>query len=166
MAANRVLIVEDEPVIGLEIQESLTDLGYAVIGTVNTSEKGIETALAEEPDLVLMDICLSGSIDGIAAASVISADLQIPVIFLTSLYDNETRHRVKQVPLKCSDQSLENQEKHDEATQDPFCFNHEPVVSGGRGDLGRRSGRAPGLELGSDLPFHADPGGKRGPVLV
>jgi CheY-like chemotaxis protein len=69
MANARILIVEDEPIIAWDLQRRLTRLGYVVLGSVSSGQDALEKALALKPDLILMDIRLAGTMDGIEAAS-------------------------------------------------------------------------------------------------
>ena len=95
MSKTNVLVVEDESIVAKDIQQSLTKLGYNVIGTASTGEKAL--LLAEEfvPDIVLMDIMLKGGINGIDTAAQIKEKLAIPVIFLTAYADEGTLAKAK-----------------------------------------------------------------------
>jgi two-component system chemotaxis response regulator CheB len=97
MAAGppRILIVEDESVVATALQHSLTDMGYDVIDWVPTGEAGIELALRERPDLVLMDIHLAGALNGIESARMIWQRLQIPIVYCTAHADLETLKAVQ-----------------------------------------------------------------------
>jgi diguanylate cyclase (GGDEF)-like protein/PAS domain S-box-containing protein len=97
MAAKqaRILIVEDESIVQLDIMNSLQVLGYEVVGTASSGEEGIKQAEVNRPDLVLMDIILKGNIDGVRAAEKIRSCLKIPVIYLTACADNKTLQRAK-----------------------------------------------------------------------
>lgn len=95
MSTTKILIVEDESVVALDIRMQLEKLSYTVIGSVSTGEKAVETALQSRPDLILMDIKLRGEIDGIEAASRIRAKADIPIIFLTAFADERTLTRAK-----------------------------------------------------------------------
>src|SRR5262245_28738427 len=94
-SSARVLVVEDERVVARDLAETLTGLGYSVIGTAATGEAAIERARTQRPDAVLMDIRLGGGMDGIEAAARIRADYNIPVIYLTAHADDETLRRAK-----------------------------------------------------------------------
>lgn len=87
MNTYKLLIVEDEFIIAESIRLVLNNIGHNVIGIVGSGALAIKTARNEKPDLVLMDISLSGKMDGIKAASVISNKLHIPVIYLTAHLD-------------------------------------------------------------------------------
>lgn len=87
MSKPKILIVEDETVVSADLAQVLNRLGYSVCGQVTTGYDAIRYAQREWPDLVLMDIRLSGEIDGVEAAQHISTNLNIPVVFLTA-FDN------------------------------------------------------------------------------
>ncbi|MDR3415559.1 MAG: PAS domain S-box protein [Nevskia sp.] len=93
MANQSILIVEDEAVIALDLREKLEELGYTVVGQADTGEKALRLAREKKPDLVLMDIRIKGTVDGIDTATVIHRDLRIPVVFMTSFSDGETVRR-------------------------------------------------------------------------
>jgi diguanylate cyclase (GGDEF)-like protein/PAS domain S-box-containing protein len=95
MGGSRILIVEDDGIIGRHIQNILQKLGYQVLGVVSTGEKAIEISSEEHPDLVLMDINLEGKLDGVDAAGQIYGRFEIPVIYLTAFADNDTLLRAK-----------------------------------------------------------------------
>jgi diguanylate cyclase (GGDEF)-like protein/PAS domain S-box-containing protein len=95
MGNERILIVEDERIIAIDLQRRLEKFGYRVTGIVSTGDAAIDHAEAESPDIILMDIMLSGEVDGIEAASRIKDTLHIPVIFLTAYSDERTLERAK-----------------------------------------------------------------------
>ena len=95
MKQTRILVVEDESIVALDIQERLESLGYDVPATVAAGEKAIEQAGLLRPDLVLMDIQLQGQMDGIEAADHIRRQFGIPVIYLTANADHPTVQRAK-----------------------------------------------------------------------
>lgn len=95
MVRSKILIVEDESIVALNIKNRLEGLGYAVVATISSGESAIEAAAKNRPDLVLMDIKLKGKIDGIEAAGQIRSRFQIPVVYLTAYTDNETLNRAK-----------------------------------------------------------------------
>lgn len=92
-AQPRILVVEDEGIVALDLCNVLRKLGYAVTGTAASGEEAIQQALETCPDVVLMDIWLQGAIDGIEAAQRIFAEADIPVIFVTAHGDAETLAR-------------------------------------------------------------------------
>jgi PAS domain S-box-containing protein len=95
MAGTRILVVEDETIVAMDIVATLRRLGYEVAGMVGTGAAAIESARALKPDLILMDIRLKGPIDGIEAATTIHGEQQTPIIFLTAHADADTVERSK-----------------------------------------------------------------------
>jgi len=95
MQKVRILVVEDETIVSLDIQRRLKTLGYEVVGAAVSGEDAINKAATHRPDLVLMDIMLDGDMDGVAAAEQIRGRLHIPVIYLTAYADAYTLHRAK-----------------------------------------------------------------------
>lgn len=92
---TQILVVEDERIIALNLKESLESLGYTVVGIAASGKKAVEKAAELYPDLVLMDIRLKGSMDGIQAAEQIWQRLTIPVIYVTGHSDRSTLERAK-----------------------------------------------------------------------
>ncbi|MEM7770429.1 MAG: response regulator [Cyanobacteria bacterium P01_A01_bin.37] len=90
---TRILIAEDERIIAWNIQEVLQLTGHDVVSSVSTAEEAIAVAEQKQPDLVIMDIRLSGELDGIAAAEKIYASHGIPSIYLTAHADDYTVER-------------------------------------------------------------------------
>lgn len=95
LASERILIVEDEKIIGLDLQRRLEKFGYTVVDLVSTGERAVAVAWETRPDIILMDIMLAGKIDGIEAAKKIKENCKIPVIFLTAYADENTLERAK-----------------------------------------------------------------------
>lgn len=95
MAKTNVLVVEDESIVSKDIQHSLKKLGYNVVGAASTGEKAFELAASELPDIILMDIMLKGSINGIETAERVKRELNIPVIYLTAYADEATLSKAK-----------------------------------------------------------------------
>ncbi|WP_135465798.1 response regulator [Crenalkalicoccus roseus] len=82
--ATRVLIIEDEPIIALDIQELVERCGHSVVGIATTETEAVEIARAERPGLVLADINLGAGGDGVHAVARILRDVPAPVIFVTA----------------------------------------------------------------------------------
>jgi len=95
MSKAKILIVEDESLVALDIKSRLKKLGYTVCAIVSNGEEAINLAASNSPDLVLMDIHLKGSMNGIEAASEIYNRFDIPVIYLTANADNDTFEKAK-----------------------------------------------------------------------
>lgn len=84
MPGASILIVEDEAIIAAEIQEQLRADGFQVNAVAKSGEEAVRLATEVLPDLVLMDICLQGAIDGLEAARRIRQSTGAPVVYLTS----------------------------------------------------------------------------------
>jgi CheY-like chemotaxis protein len=95
--APRILIVEDERLIALDIKQRLVQLGYEVMAIANRAQTALEKVAEDPPDLVLMDIRLKGSMDGISAAAQMRSQFDLPVVFLTAHADEATLQQVKAV---------------------------------------------------------------------
>ena len=95
MVRARLLIVEDEGIVALNIQRRLEGLGYNVVANVASGEQVIAVVEETRPELVLMDIKLEGKVDGIEAAAQIRDQFQIPVVYLTAYTNEETLNRAK-----------------------------------------------------------------------
>ena len=87
---KRVLIVEDEIVSAMSLDLAIRVWGCQVVGMVTSGEDAIRIAETEKPDVVLMDVCLQGDLDGLEAAREIIGRLKIPVIFMTGFDDEDT----------------------------------------------------------------------------
>lgn len=96
MSTARVLIVEDESIIALDIQTSLQAAGYQVVSIAATAAEALDDTAKLQPDLVLMDIRLDGEMDGVETAEHIRREWQLPVVFLTAHADENTLRRAKQ----------------------------------------------------------------------
>lgn len=83
MTEKRILIVEDEALIVMELEERLKRLGYSNISRAFTGEDAVKIARESQPHLIFMDIVLSGEMDGLEASKVICSRLDIPVIYIT-----------------------------------------------------------------------------------
>ena len=90
----KILIVEDENIIALDIRSMLEDLGYMISAIVSSGEESIQKASKMKPDLVLMDIKLKGSIDGVSAGEEIYKQFRIPIVYLTAYSDQATINRI------------------------------------------------------------------------
>ncbi|MDP4195517.1 MAG: PAS domain S-box protein [Bacteroidota bacterium] len=95
MGIARIMIVEDEAIIAMDIKRRVLSLGYDVIATASAANECISKLETVKPDLILMDIILKGQMDGIEAAQIIKAKFGIPIIYLTAHADEKTLHRAK-----------------------------------------------------------------------
>ena len=82
--ASRVLIIEDESIIALDLENLMTELGHEVVGIAATRDEAVKQARAQKPGLVLADIRLADGSSGIDAVSDILKGFDIPIIFITA----------------------------------------------------------------------------------
>lgn len=94
MQTHRVMVVEDESLIAIDLKMSLKALGFEVSDVVSSGEAAIASAHNEPPDLILMDIHLQGTLDGIDAAIQIQAKNSIPIVFMSAYTDSTTMERL------------------------------------------------------------------------
>ncbi len=92
----RVLIVENEGLVGCDLASTLSALGYAVAGMCASGEEALEAADNLRPDVVLMDVHLAGRLDGIETARLLGQRSPVAVIYLTACSDAETVARAKE----------------------------------------------------------------------
>ncbi|MBN1498680.1 MAG: response regulator [Spirochaetes bacterium] len=92
---KKILIVEDDPISSMSIKVELENAGYMICDIANSGEKTIESVKKNLPDLILMDISLSGEMDGIKTAQILNKDYEIPVIYLTGNSDISLFDRAK-----------------------------------------------------------------------
>ncbi len=97
MRSARILVVEDERSVALDLKTSLETMGHRVLAVVDSGEAAVENAVSLRPDLVIMDIGLSGEMDGVEAAVNIrkGAGDDIAILFLSALDDEKTVERAK-----------------------------------------------------------------------
>jgi len=93
----RILIVEDEAVVALDIEERLRRQGYDVVGIADSADDAVAAAATLRPDLVLMDVQLRDGVDGVTAAERLRDELEVAVVFLTAFADDATLTRAKRV---------------------------------------------------------------------
>jgi DNA-binding LytR/AlgR family response regulator len=91
----KILVVEDEMLIGAKISMLLTNLGYEVTGILPRGEDALINVEENKPDIIILDINLKGKIDGIETAAILQRK-NIPVIYLTANSDEATFNRAKQ----------------------------------------------------------------------
>ena len=93
----KILIVDDDATIQMELEEYLNQLGHTVVGIADTGEGAVEMTRETNPDLILMDINLPGEMDGISAAEKIKEEMDVAVVFVTGFGDPEHIERAKLV---------------------------------------------------------------------
>lgn len=91
----KVLIVEDEKIVARDLQASLNEMGYDAFAIAASAEEALACARAKCPDVVLMDIRIKGSSDGVQAADMLRKKFSMSIIYLTSHADANTVHRAK-----------------------------------------------------------------------
>ena len=95
MDKARVLIVEDEFIVSMDLRRALEGMGFIVPAEVSSGEGAVDAASRLFPDVVLMDIRLPGQMDGFEATDEIQRRFKIPVVYLTSYSDEETLERAR-----------------------------------------------------------------------
>ncbi len=99
-AKQRILVVEDDFLVALQMESALTEAGFEVAGIAATGEDAIELASSERPRLAVMDVRLAGDRDGIDTAVQLFAEQGIRCIFATAHHDEHARRRAAPaVPL-------------------------------------------------------------------
>ena len=83
----RILLVEDDYFVALELESRLSEAGFEVVGIASTAEEALEMAASGMPELAIMDIRLGGPRDGVDAATELLAKLGVPSIFATAHAD-------------------------------------------------------------------------------
>jgi len=91
----RILVVEDDFLVAVEIEAALSDAGFEVAGVTASADEAVELAQSQRPALVVMDVRLAGERDGIHAAVEIFRRLGIRCIFATAHYDQHSLERAK-----------------------------------------------------------------------
>ena len=95
IASLRILVAEDDGMVAEAICDRLTDAGIEVVARVDTGAGAVDAALAQRPDLILMDVRLKGVMDGIRASELINEKMRVPVVYLTGDSDQKTLQRAK-----------------------------------------------------------------------
>lgn len=91
----RILIVEDEGILAFKCQMDLEEMGHEVVGIAGSGQDAIEIAKKEKPDIVLMDIVLKGSMNGIEASGLICEGNGCKIIYMTAHTDTVTVESAK-----------------------------------------------------------------------
>ena len=93
MSIIKILIVEDEPIVALDIKNTLIKLGYSITDIVANYDDAIESVSLNEPDIIFMDIHLENSRNGIEIAKEIAKSKNISIIYLTAFSDDDTMQK-------------------------------------------------------------------------
>jgi adenylate cyclase len=86
---NNIIIAEDETIIAIDLKRTLKKLGYNVTSVASSGEELVKRISSEKPDLILMDIVLSGKMTGIETSQIVKEKFNLPVVYLTALTDEE-----------------------------------------------------------------------------
>ena len=92
---TRLILVEDESIVALNLRDNLSRLGYEICGIAASGEDALRKIEQQKPDLVLMDIHIDGELDGIETAAKIPPELHIPVIYLSAFSEETTLARAR-----------------------------------------------------------------------
>jgi len=96
---GKLLIVEDEPIVALDLQQELEQFGCEVVALAQSADEALIAAEEFQPDLALMDLHIVGSLDGIQTARLLRDAFQVPSVFLTAFSDDATINRaVREMP--------------------------------------------------------------------
>lgn len=85
--APKILIVEDESIVALDIKQTISMIGYRPAGIANDFKGAIKKIEADRPDLILIDIKLKGEEDGLQLAKAINSKYKLPFIFVSAFSD-------------------------------------------------------------------------------
>ncbi|MCK9408449.1 MAG: PAS domain S-box protein [Bacteriovoracaceae bacterium] len=96
MKKKKILIVEDEKIVALDLRSILSNVGFSVVGEVISGKQAVAAAKELQPDIILMDIALNGTMTGIDAAKTINNAQDIPIVFLTANSDDQTLEQARQ----------------------------------------------------------------------
>lgn len=92
--ALRVLIVEDEAILALDLEGQVEDAGHIVVAIASDTDQAVRAAETERPDLAFMDIRLARGSSGVEAARILRERWNIPCVFLSANLDPATRAAV------------------------------------------------------------------------
>lgn len=95
---KKILIVEDEVIVAMEIEMHLQMNNFIVVGKCQSSEQAIEVSLEKKPDLIMMDINIQGKFDGVQTSKIILESYKPSILFLSAYNDANTIERTKQIP--------------------------------------------------------------------
>lgn len=93
---KKIIVVEDEAIVALELKNLLEEMGYVVPATAGSGKDALAETEKHDPDLLLIDIMLKGGMDGIETAKIIRSRFDVPFIYLTAYHDSSTLDRAKE----------------------------------------------------------------------
>ncbi|WP_152044570.1 response regulator [Aureimonas psammosilenae] len=91
MKGLRILIVEDELILAMDLEDVLTDAGYEVVGLAADMHQALKIAASEKPDIAIMDVNLARGTNGVETARRLRLDLDVPSLFVSGNLDPKTR---------------------------------------------------------------------------
>ena len=94
---SRALIVEDEPLCALDLEAHMHELGFDSCHLVANGQEAFVQAMSNHPDIVLMDVNLEGSREGIEVAKQLREECDVPIVFVTAYTDRDTVERIHKV---------------------------------------------------------------------
>ena len=94
----KILIVEDDAILSMLMQKNLEIMGYDVLEAVSSGSDAIQSVVEKKPDLIIMDIAIIGSIDGIQTMIEIRKFSDIPVIYVSGNSDIKTKQKAEATP--------------------------------------------------------------------
>lgn len=95
MGKTRIIIVEDNNIISLDLKHCLEQMNYEIISTIPNGEQAISQTFEMKPDIKLMDVNLNGKVNGIEAAEKINSTLKVPILFISAYSDNDVMVKAK-----------------------------------------------------------------------
>jgi PAS domain S-box-containing protein len=101
--APNILIVEDDVTTAMLVDIQVKSLGFTVCGLVKSGEEVLVAVQEKKPDLILMDVSLEGTMDGVETAlAIMRGGVGVPVVFLTARNDHATMERIRStMPFGC-----------------------------------------------------------------
>lgn len=93
MISPKILVVENEKILAVDIRNRLQKLGYSVLGITDSGEEAIKKVAENHPNLVLIDICLGGKMNGMQVADIITNNFHVPVLYLTEYSEVISLHK-------------------------------------------------------------------------
>ncbi len=126
MIKTKILIVEDETIVALDMKRSITKMGFEVTNTVTNHDDAILSVSKNKPDFIIMDINLENSKDGIETAQSIQKVQNIPIIYLSAFSDDHTIERaVKTNPLVYLSKPFKSEELKTMIRLGEYKMNHQ-----------------------------------------
>jgi len=94
---KKIMVIEDDPIVSMAMENLLAEAGYVILLSCARGEDAPALAERQRPDLILADVKLAGTMDGVEAVAAIRARSDVPVIFVTAHTDPATRERMRAV---------------------------------------------------------------------